>query len=635
MHNEREWARMTDQPGKVELSTPDLSLENRAVIDALLPGVIKDGVVDPTQLADLLDLPLMAAPSGRERYGLQWAGKGEAVRSLLAPGHGCLVPDLEGSVDFEKAKNVFIEGDNLEVLKLLQKAYNDEVKLIYIDPPYNTGNDFVYNDDFADGLRGYLRYTGQLDDSGNRTSASADTAGRRHSRWLSMMYPRLILARNLLAPDGVLFVSIDDNEFGNLKALLDEVFGPENALGCITVVSNLKGRSDDKYFATAHNYLLAYQRSSFVPRGVPLPEAYRDDYPESDENGKRFRLQGLRKRGNSARREDRPSMFYPFYVDPASGKLALEQVGNFTIEVLPRLSDGADGRWRWGRDTAQSRMSELMARQVGPTRRWDAFQIDALERDGAERRAIPKTVWDGPEVANEAGTLELRKLMGKRIFDTPKPTGLIRQILEHTVSDDDLILDFFAGSGSTAHAVALMNAADGGTRRVISVNIQEPTPEASEARKHGYQAVSDITRDRLEAVMETVPGAQAQGLRTYRLGRSNFRGTVESDELDLSVSTLAWEETDWQAIAAEVLLKEGIALDENWDRIHVGDTEVVVAGGVAVVLSDKSDDALVEAVLQLKTRVVVFMEDGFAGADAVKANAFTNAKNAGITMKTV
>jgi len=306
----------------------------------------------------------------------------------------------------------------------------------------------------------------------------------------------------------------------------------------------------------------------------------------------------------------------------------------FTIEVLPRLSDGADGRWRWGRDTAQSRINELMARQVGPTRRWDAFQIDALERDGAERRAIPKTVWDGPEVANEAGTLELRKLMGKRIFDTPKPTGLIRQILEHTVSDDALILDFFAGSGSTAHAVALMNAADGGTRRVISVNIQEPTPEASDARKHGYQAVSDITRDRLAAVMETVPGAQAQGLRTYRLGHSNFRGAVASDELDLSVSTLAWEETDWQAIAAEVLLKEGIALDENWDRINIGDTEVVVAGGVAVVLSDKSDDTLVEAVLQLKTRVVVFMEDGFAGADAVKANAFTNAKNAGITMKT-
>ncbi|WP_430867200.1 site-specific DNA-methyltransferase [Demequina aurantiaca] len=629
---------MNDEPDKVELDTPDLAAASRAVIEALLPGAIRDHVLDAAYLAELLDIPLMNAPDGRERYGLQWAGKSDAIRSLLAPGRGSLVPDLRESVDFDHAQNVFIEGDNLEVLKLLQKAYNDEVKLIYIDPPYNTGNDFVYSDDFADGLRGYLSFTGQLDESGNRTTATSDRAGRTHSRWLSMMYPRLVLARNLLTHDGVLFVSIDDNEFSNLKAVLDEVFGPENALGCITVVSNLKGRSDDKYFATAHNYLLAYQRSSFFPRGVPLPDAYRDDYPETDGEGKRFRLQGLRKRGNSAHREDRPSMYYPFYVDPASGGVALEQGGSFMIEVVPRLSDGKDGRWRWGLETARSRINELMARQVGPARRWDVFQIDALERDGVERRVIPKTVWDGPDFANEAGTLELRKLMGKRVFDTPKPTGLIRQILEHTVSDDDLILDFFAGSGSTAHAVALMNAEDGGTRRVISVNIQEPTAETSDARRLGYKTVSEITLDRLKTVLEVVPGAKQQGLRVYRLDGSAFKDAVPDDgEIMLHSSTLRDGLDDLPGVVAELLLKEGVPLDAPWVGHELGEVYTEVSGGVAVVVGEGLDFATAEKVFGLdpKPRVVVFLEDDLAGQDALKANLVANAKSRGIKVKTV
>lgn len=628
---------MTEQPEKVNLETSDLAGENRAALAALFPGVLVDGVLDAAKLGELLDTPVTAPADGRERFGLMWAGKQEAVMSLLTPSRAALIPEFDKSVDFDFATNVFIEGESLEVLKLLQRAYNDEIKLIYIDPPYNTGNDFVYNDDFADGLRGYLEYTGQLDEAGNRTSARADASGRRHSRWLSMMYPRLLLARNLLRQDGVLFVSIDDNELCNLKALLDEVFGPENALGCITVVSNLKGRSDDKYFATAHNYLLVYQRSTFVPLGIPLPESYRDDYPETDEHGNRFRLQGLRKRGNSARREDRPSMYYPFYVDPGTGAVALDRRGDFTIEAVPCLSDGSDGRWRWGRDTAVSRLGELMARRVGPARRWDIFQIDVLERSGAERRAIPKTVWDGPEMANEAGTLELKKLMGKRIFDTPKPTGLIRQILEHSVGDEDLVLDFFAGSGSTAHAVALANVADEGTRRVISVNIQEPTAEHSDARQHGFETISEITRARLAAVLEAVPGAKSQGLRSYRLGRSNFRdsSTADPGELfDLRESTLDGDHF-MEEVAGEVLLKEGVPLDAAWSRGTAGNATVIIAQGVAVVMSLDITEAVAADALALKPRIIVFLEDGFAGKDAVKANAFTNAKNLGITMKTI
>lgn len=629
---------MTDEPGKVELKTADLAAANRATFELMFPGVLADGVIDAGRLGDLLDTDVAPMADGRERFGLMWAGKHDAVRSLLEPSAGTLIPDVEESVDFDSAENVFIEGDNLEVLKLLQKAYNDRVKLIYIDPPYNTGNDFVYNDDFSDGLAAYLQYTGQLDENGNLRSGTVDVVGRRHSRWLSMMYVRLVLARNLLTQDGVIYVSIDDNEHANLRLLMDEVFGPENFLGCVTVVSNLKGRSDDKYFATAHNYLLVYQRSNFVPLGVPLPDDYRSEYPGRDRDGNPYRLQGLRKRGNSARREDRPSMHYPFFVDPKSGSVSLSPDDEYSECVLPVLSDGTAGRWRWGKDTAQSRLSELMGRPVGPLRRWDVFEIDLLSRDGIERRAVPKTVWEGPEFANEAGTLEVKKLIGGRIFETPKPTGLIKQILEHSVGNDDLIMDFFAGSGSTAHAVALLNSQDGGRRRCVSVNLPELVAEDSPAAEAGYATISEITLARLRAVLDTVEGARAQGLRLLRLGASNFHrrdASGRGDQLDLRETTLENVEPDFDAVAAEVLLSEGVPLDAPWERHVVGEAEAVVADNVAVVQSLDIGNQMVKEIIALKPRVVVFLEDGFVGADAVKANAFTNAKNSGITMKTV
>lgn len=629
---------MTNEPGKVDLEAVDVAAAYRAAFKQLFPGVLADGVLDAGRLGELMAADVASVSDGRERYGLMWAGKQDAVRSLLARSAGALVPDIEKSVDFDSAENVLIEGDNFETLKLMQKAYNDRIKLVYIDPPYNTGNDFVYNDSFSDGLAAYLQYTGQLDVNGNRRSGTVEVAGRHHSRWLSMMYVRLMLARNLLTQDGVVYVSIDDNEQANLRLLMDEIFGPENFLGCITVVSNLKGRSDDKYFATAHNYLLVYQRSTFVPLGVPLPDDYRNDYPERDGDGNPFRLQGLRKRGNSARREDRPSMYYPFFVDIRSGSVSLSQDDKHTQCVLPVLSDGTDGRWRWGKETAQSRLSELMGRPVGPLKRWDVFEIDLLSRDGVERRAVPKTVWEGPEFANEAGTLEVKKLIGGRIFDTPKPTGLIKQILEHSVGPDDLIMDFFAGSGSTAHAVSLLNSQDGGRRRCISVNLPEPVAEDSLAAEAGYVTISEITLARLRAVLDTVEGARAQGLRVFRLGASNFHrldASQAADQLDLRETTLKNDEPDFDAVAAEVLLNEGVPLDEPWERHVVDAAEIVVADRVAVVQSLDIDTELVEQTIALEPRVVVFLEDGFVGADAVKANAFTNAKNAGIIMKTV
>ena len=281
---------MSEEPKKIDLETPDIAAQRRAAFEELFPGVLADGVLDGARLGQLLDTEVTAPADGRERFGLMWAGKQDAVRSLLTPSHGTLVPELDKSIDFDTAENVFIEGDNLEVLKLLQKANNDRVKLIYIDPPYNTGsNDFIYPDNFADTTRGYLEYTGQLDADGNRVTANADTLGRRHSRWLSMMYPRLVLARNLLTQNGVIFVSIDDNEVANLRAAMDEVFGPENFVATVIWQKVYTLKNSARHFSEDHDFLLVYARNAeqwtptLLPRSAEQDAAYKN--PDHDPRG--------------------------------------------------------------------------------------------------------------------------------------------------------------------------------------------------------------------------------------------------------------------------------------------------------------------------------------------------------------
>ncbi|HHH7958981.1 TPA: site-specific DNA-methyltransferase, partial [Escherichia coli] len=327
----------------------DIVADNISKLKELFPEAFTEGKVDFDALKEVLGDYI----DGREeRYSFTWNGKSKARMLAQTPSTGTLRPCKEESVDWDSTQNLFIEGDNLEVLKLLQKSYHKKVKMIYIDPPYNTGKDFVYKDNFKDNIRNYKEVTGQLDGEGRNLSSNPETSGRYHTDWLNMMYPRLKLARNLLKDNGVIFISIDESETANLQKISDEIFGEENLLGRISVVSNLKGRSDDKHFATAHNDLLAYQKVNFITNGVPLPEEYLEDYDQLDDQGRRFRLQGLRKRGTGAKREDRPNMYYPFYVDTKTGAVSLEKSELFSEVVLPVLSDGADGRWRWGFDTS-------------------------------------------------------------------------------------------------------------------------------------------------------------------------------------------------------------------------------------------------------------------------------------------
>ncbi len=639
---------MTNGTGKVDLASYEPAAAQRLAFEDLFPGVLADGVLDATRLGELLDVPVTAPGNGRERFGLMWAGKREAVQSLLTQSRGALVPEFDQSVDFDTAHNVFIEGDNLEVLKLLQKAYNDKVKLIYIDPPYNTGNDFLYNDDFRDGLRAYLSYTGQLNDEGKRLSSSADLAGRLHSRWLCMIYPRLVLARNVLAQDGLIAVSIDHNEVSNLKLTLDEVFGPENYLNTFVWVSNLKGRQiSDGGAVGTHEYILCYARNASAVRqfrgsqsnlSALMPAVYRGAGYEvkHDARGPYVTKNELYNTNSKFNEVTAPTMVFRIHYNPGSGEVRVSDVHDDRafpgfLTVMPHTNARPDVRWhawRWSRSKVLADRDDLEF-DVSNGR----LRIRTKIRD-IDGMAVKDLIL-GPSTATAQADLDALGL--GRLFDTPKPVSMLQVLVSATTGADDLVLDFFAGSGSTAHAVARQNARDGGRRRCISVNLPEPVPHGSEAAKAGLRTVSDITRLRLRKVMEVEPSAADLGLRSLRLSGSSFREatTSSTNMLDLGESTLADGDPVMEAIAAEVLLKEGVPLDAPWSRGKAGGAEVVTAGGVAVVLSSEITGDIAAEALELKPRVVVFLEDGFAGRDAAKANVFTNAKNHGITMKTV
>jgi adenine-specific DNA-methyltransferase len=619
---------MSAEPERVDLETPDLAAEGREAFKALFPGVIADGVLDAERLGELLDIPITAPSDGSERFGLMWAGKQEAVRSLLLPSRGSLVPDTTRSLAFDTAENVFIAGDNLEVLKLLQKAYNDRVRLIYIDPPYNTGKDFVYNDDFRDGLRTYLEYVGALDLSGNRTSADVDTAGRRHSRWLSMMYPRLVLGRNLLTQDGVIFVSIDDHEVAELRLILDEIFGPENFVENYVWESNFRPDNSSAIERENSQHILCYARNK----------------------QKLGRLFGTQKKTEGLPSLTKSSMgMSTLMLDPdwvdfglADGDYEPGDRGSgYVLEDAVIVRGGRaqapfrlTGRVIWSQTYLQDQVlagTRIVIKGPG---------FVPYSKKGETAPLPPTSLISREDVGDVlAGNAELRAIFGAVPFSFPKPTTLIKYLVNAVTHDDKsaLVMDFFAGSGSTAHAVTVLNASDGGRRRSISVNLPEPVPAGSTAQEMGFKVVSDVALARLKKVMAP-DGGPGLGLRVYTLGSSNFRDHTDAgpDELfDLNASTLRGGERSVEAMAAEVLLKEGVPLDATWDRSEAGGAPVILAEGVAVVLSLDVTDEVVSNALALSPRVAVFLEDGLAGADAVKANAVTNAKNLGITLKTV
>ena len=384
---------VTEMPDE-EHSTPEKKAYKRGVNFELLKQMLSPDVVD-----------------GDEAYEFTWVGKKAAIVETNRPIRKTLRPCVEESRDWDATENLYIEGDNLEVLKLLQESYLGKVKMIYIDPPYNTGNDFIYADDFMRSQEEENEQMGMYDEDENRLFKNTDTNGRFHSDWCSMIYSRLMLARNLLTDDGVIAISIDDNEIDNLGEICDEVFGSQNFVSKIIVQNNPRGRQSDSFVATVHEYLLCYAKDSTkcLVNGTPLTEEQKAEYCYSDGNGA-YRLLGLRQRGVASLREDRPDMFFPIYVNPTTQEVSLDFQDGW-LTVVPKKSDGRDGRWMWGKQKCITDGSRLVARMIERRNEYDIFVKDYLVRENGQRTRKYKTIWDDKCINNQVGTQEVKKLL--------------------------------------------------------------------------------------------------------------------------------------------------------------------------------------------------------------------------------
>jgi adenine-specific DNA-methyltransferase len=608
---------MNDEIHETPSATPNFQTELAAQLADLIPEAIADGKVDIVKLQELLGADTADAS---ERFGLFWPGKKRALRAAQEPTTATLRPDFENSKDWETTQNVFIEGDNLEVLKILQKHYHAKIKLIYIDPPYNTGKDFVYPDNFKEGLGTYLEWTRQVNEEGKKVSTNSETEGRYHSNWLNMMYPRLKLARNLLADDGLIFISIDDTEVGNLRKLADEVFGEVNFAGQLVWRKGGTGKNDSRHAVVEHEYVLAYARrfdgSEF---GVDLEGTVSTSYNREDERG-RYSLVRL----------DSKTLGYVPSLD-------FEILGPDGQTYLPDQPSGKSqvARWRWGKDKVAAEIAALVFEK-------GFVYTKNYEREGARPRSL---MTDERFGVTRTGKAEAEAAIGQAgVFDFPKPVRLIQHLIRITGDQNAVVLDFFAGSGTTAHAVMAQNEKDGGTRRFIQVQLPEPTPEESEARTLGYKLISEISRKRIAGaggrlkaeLALRLGGEQAPfdaGFRSYKLVDTNFSKWRTSSDIDtdalqqrfleLRDSSSADDATP-DNLLTEILLKQGYSLTEKIASAEIAGLDVRTIGDNVVIaylneLVKPTLEQLRALVDQDPARIIV-LEDAFQGDDALKTN---------------
>lgn len=545
---------------KIARLSPSMKNEQIQQLKQLFPECFTEGVMNYETLRQILG---DAAEEGPERYNFTWAGKRAAIRLLQTPTRGTLAPCHEESVEFEATGNVFIEGDNLEVLKLLYKPYFGRVKAIYIDPPYNTGGDFVYSDNYADPLHSYLELTGQKDSTGNRLTSNIETAGRYHSAWLTMMYPRLFLARQLLQDDGVIFVSIDDHEVHNLRLLMNEVFGEENLLQQIVWQRHAGGANDARYFALDHEYVLAYAKNkeSITNLRLPLSNQQKAKYTERDEwystlgpyKSRRYSLM---------RSAPRPGLQYEI-----------------------ELPDGTKvfNQWNWeeSRFLEAKKKNQIIFKK--DTR--GEWRIEYKSYLNTSDR-VPRSLLTEVE-RNSQGKTQLREIFSEDdVFNNPKPVGFLKHLLQFSTERDSLIVDFFAGSCTTAEAILEMNEEDSGNRRFLMVQLPEPTPRESKARNLGYETISDIGKERIRRVLakkrdsNLFHDSMDLGVRIFKLTKSNYRlwngiedRTSESYTKQMQLFSENPLINGWmpEDVIYEIAVKEGFRLDSSIEP--VADTE--------------------------------------------------------------
>lgn len=630
---------MSDTINQVPDTTPDFTTEAANKLSQLFPEVVADGKVDIEKLKTILGVDV---DDTRERFGLTWPGKAQAIRAAQTPTTATLMPDKENSIDWDTTQNVFIEGDNLEVLKVLQKHYYGKIKMIYIDPPYNTGGDFVYPDDYADPIGSYLDLTGQRDGEG-KLSTNTQSAGRFHSNWLNMMYPRLKIARELLTRDGVIFVSIGDREVHHLISLMTELFGEGNAIPLVSRITK-KSSNNGTTFSPCVDYIVAFSRdvNSLRRFSVPLTDEQIRSYNKVDERGayKEIGLyQAALKHGGSR---------YPITVP--DGRMV----------ITP-----GDSPWRWSSERFQQGLesgeivfkrtvsSPLIDVETGEKAEWNIYtKLYLSDRENAG--LLPKNIVESFQ--NNVSSREIKALGIP--FDFPKPSVMISYLASAMgVGGDDIILDFFAGSGTTAHAVMALNAEDGGNRRCISVQLPESTDEKSEARKAGYANIAEITRERIRRAGAKILEEESAkldghaesldvGFRAYKLVDTNFAkwradSSLAEEELAglfAGMGESADDDARPEALLTEVLLKLGFSLTEQVERVDVAGLEAFsVADGLLIAYLNEHVKPTLEqlrAMVALEPGRLVVLEDAFQGDDVLKTNLVQECRSHGVDLWT-
>lgn len=642
-----------ETPEKLELTSANMIEEQKAKLRALFPEVVTEGgKID----FDRLRLTLgESVDAGKERYGMNWPGKAECFKTIQKPSVATLVPAREESINFDTTGNLIVEGDNLEVLKLLQKAYLGKVKMIYIDPPYNTGNDFIYPDNYTESLDTYLRYTGQVDAEGRKFSTNTEAEGRFHSKWLNMMYPRLFLARNLLREDGFIFVSIDDHEVDNLRRICNEVFGEENFLGSIV----WKGATDNNptQIAIEHEYLLCFARSKESAEGVwknPSDESKQILLSEFQRLKTNVLLsqEDIQKAIRAFIRSNKDSLSAVTHYDrvdakglyTGSRKVHNPKPGGYKYDVVHPATKKVCVPPVNGYRYPKGRMEELLAEDrilFGE----DEAQIIQIKEylEDYEGKLSSVIHLDSRTGSNELNSLfEIQKL-----FPNPKPVTLLKGIFEFILKDDDLALDFFGGSGTTAQAVLELNKQDNGNRRFILVQLPERT------EREEYPSIAEITKERVRRVIKKLNEQQASqlsleekaeqdyGFKVFKLQTSNFKAwnseMPKDDEqlikqLQLHVDHLVPGRKQ-EDVLYELLLKSGFPLTTKVESITLaGKTVFSVADGAMLICLEKQlTPDVIKAMADKKPERVVCLDEGFAGNDQLKTNAVQTMKAKGVT----
>lgn len=636
---------------KLKMQSPDVVSENIKYIAERFPNCLTESKDDNGKPVQVIDFDLLRQELSKdmvegleERYQFTWPDKRNAIRLANTPTTDTLRPCREESVDFDTTKNLYIEGDNLEVLKLLREDYLGKVKMIYIDPPYNTGNDFVYNDDFAQISNEYVHNSGQEDEEGNRLVTNAESNGRFHTDWLNMIYPRMKVARDLLTEDGVIFISIDDNEVENLKKVCDEIFGSINFQGMF-VINSSPSAIDYGRIAKMHEYALMYSKNSNDVLTLQITEKGKVfDY--KDEKGE-FIIYPLYNGNVAFNPNTRPNLYYPFYLNPNKKldndfyEIGLEPKDEW-IEIWPVTSkkDHIPRVWRWGKE--EKSRPNLNREIVGYKNREGEFRI--VQKYRSDKKTIRSLLLD-QSMSSRRGTAEVQELLGKKCFSFPKPIELLKQFICCGTEKDSVVLDFFSGSATTAHAIMQLNAEDNGNRKFIMVQLPESTDKKSEAYKAGYKNICEIAKERIrragKKIKEELAAKQKEaglfdnddkdkavkldiGFRVLKLDSSNMNDVFytpnEFSEQTLFDENIKPDRAD-EDLLFQTMLELGIELSAKIEKTQIAGKDVyAVSDGYLIACFDtKVNEEVIKEIAKQKPYYFV-MRDASLEKDNVADN---------------